>query len=787
MAVAIQWLVDRDDASGFVRENGMQETKSDDERAEPRLRSNNGAGPFDGEEYVQWAYRLLLGREPESPESVRGNPFKNDRQRLIQFVLNSAEFQTKHKGVFAEPSNNPYFSWSKDAIAFIHLPKTGGTTLHTLLQACLPEDRICPQRSEALYQYSASDLSRYELFSGHFDYFTLRFIPRERICCFSMLRDPRQRLISAYRYSRLYPATDEFGDDINVKLANKLSVEEFFEHESVRYSTWMNNAYLFVFGSSLYDYEMLNTLFDMPVTSQVSALDDQPTAVDALADNDVVAKALARATQRILGLDAIGLTERFEESIESIFGTLGFPIPQSIVPAMVTDELPNSNARLSRVPAVPMTPRLSRALERLTRYDQVIYDVARHEFERRRAASLPTVLNATGAEDLRDWRQQCYKRRDMPDMSDDKERARSQVRDNSATAPFDGGEYVRWAYRLLLGREPETPETIQKNPFKNDRKRLVQAVLSSSEFQRSNPLIWPFSGNNNHLSAEFDINKLRYREKRWDNISELRRWTKAIPVGNGTILCRTLGKYKHYVSESDIGLSPYIILDGFFEYAITEFVVRNVSPGMTVIDLGANYGYYTILMADLVGDIGKVYAFEPNPAALAAIGRSLRVNNFDRRVSLDRRAIWNCSNERVTFHIPEVAATNARIVWPLDSRLPPSDAGTPDAGSATIETIALDDLPLSGVSFVKADIEGAEERLWQGGRRFFERNPDVIFLLEFNCLRCQDPHQTLEEMNQAFSLRYLDDESKVRPVKIEDISATAHDWMLVLSRREQID
>ena len=371
--------------------------------------------------------------------------------------------------------------------------------------------------------------------------------------------------------------------------------------------------------------------------------------------------------------------------------------------------------------------------------------------------------------------------------TEDEQRAGSQAIDGDAIAPVDGEEYVRWAYRLLLGREPESPDTIQSNPFKNNRQRLVQSVLSSSEFQRSNFFVSLLSSNNDVLSSEFEINKLRHREKRWDNIGELRRWARAVPMGNGTILCRTLGKYKHYVSETDIGLSPYIMLDGFFEYAITEFVARNVSQGMTVIDLGANYGYYTILMADLVGESGKVYAFEPNPAALDAIGRSLKVNNFDRRVSLDGRAIWDRSNEHVTFHVPEVAATNARIVWPLDSRLPPSDPGTSDAGSTTIETIALDDLPLSGVSFVKADIEGAEERLWQGGGRFFERNPDVIFLLEFNRLRCQDPGETLRQMNQVFSLRYLNDESKVQPVRVEEILATAHDWMLVLSRRGEID
>lgn len=375
----------------------------------------------------------------------------------------------------------------------------------------------------------------------------------------------------------------------------------------------------------------------------------------------------------------------------------------------------------------------------------------------------------------------------MPPVTQNNEKnILTQVLDDGAAESFDSDEYVRWAYRLLLGREPESVAAIQNNPLKNDRRHLVEAILRSDEFRHNNSfdLSQPETLS---LSPEFDISKLRQREKRWSNIAELRRWAKAVPMGNGTILCRTLGKYKQYVSETDIGLTPFIIMDGFCEYSITEFVARNVSNGMTVMDLGANYGYYTILMADLVGETGKVYAFEPNPAAVAAIGLSLRVNNYDCRVSIDRRALWNGSNQQVTFHVPAIAATNARVVWPLDSRLPPSDAGTPDAGSMTIETVALDDLALDGVSFIKADIEGAEERLWQGGRKFFERNPNVILLLEFNSARCQNPRGTLEDMKQVFPLRCLDVESNVQHVTTDKIVESAHDWMLVLSRRAQID
>ena len=79
-----------------------------------------------------------------------------------------------------------------------------------------------------------------------------------------------------------------------------------------------------------------------------------------------------------------------------------------------------------------------------------------------------------------------------------------------------------------------------------------------------------------------------------------------------SILCRVLGRYKMYVDCNDVGLAPHLMLDGYWEMHVTEAILRFVRSGMTVVDVGANQGYFTMLLADLVGPNGRVFAAEPN-------------------------------------------------------------------------------------------------------------------------------------------------------------------------------
>ena len=85
-------------------------------------------------------------------------------------------------------------------------------------------------------------------------------------------------------------------------------------------------------------------------------------------------------------------------------------------------------------------------------------------------------------------------------------------------------------------------------------------------------------------------------------------------VGDQTVLCRTLGRFKMYVSTLDEGLAPHLISDGYWEMWTTRVMTEVVKAGMICIDAGANVGYYSVLMAELVGSGGRVIAAEPVPA-----------------------------------------------------------------------------------------------------------------------------------------------------------------------------
>ena len=155
------------------------------------------------------------------------------------------------------------------------------------------------------------------------------------------------------------------------------------------------------------------------------------------------------------------------------------------------------------------------------------------------------------------------------------------------------------------------------------------------------------------------------------------------------------------------------ILNGTYEREQTRLFERHLRPGATVLDVGAHVGYYTLLSSVLVGDAGRVHAFEPNPANAEFLRRHVRIN---------RR-----SNVQVEQAAVSDRAGTARFDFGTGS----GTGHLADAGALEVRTVQLDDYcTTNGLapSAIKIDVEGAELSVLEGGRETLARHRPVIFL-----------------------------------------------------------
>ncbi|WP_240633742.1 FkbM family methyltransferase [Caulobacter flavus] len=272
----------------------------------------------------------------------------------------------------------------------------------------------------------------------------------------------------------------------------------------------------------------------------------------------------------------------------------------------------------------------------------------------------------------------------------------------------------------------------------------------------------------------FELDRLSTRP-RGENEAEIRSRCASAFLGRGVSVCRVLGRYKLFVDGVDYGLGPHLLLDGYWEMWTTETIARLVKPGMTVADVGANLGYFTLLMADLVGAEGRVHAFEPNPPIAALLTRSVELNGLGERVTVHRNALGAVDGAVATLVTPHGEPKNAHIV----------EGAATGPGRITVAVRRLDRMGLGEIDFVKIDADTAEQAIWRGMDGLLAGDRPLTVILEFAPARYEDPAGFLALiLSQGFSMSLIDLEAGARPVSLEQVLAgpPAMDRMLLLCR-----
>ncbi len=91
-----------------------------------------------------------------------------------------------------------------------------------------------------------------------------------------------------------------------------------------------------------------------------------------------------------------------------------------------------------------------------------------------------------------------------------------------------------------------------------------------------------------------------------------------------------------FLDPTDSIVSPMLLRDGYFEPYETTLIESVVKPGDVVLDIGANIGYYTLIFARLVGEQGRVYAFEPDPTNFQLLKKNIRANGYHNVVFINK-------------------------------------------------------------------------------------------------------------------------------------------------------
>jgi FkbM family methyltransferase len=179
-----------------------------------------------------------------------------------------------------------------------------------------------------------------------------------------------------------------------------------------------------------------------------------------------------------------------------------------------------------------------------------------------------------------------------------------------------------------------------------------------------------------------------------------------------------------------------------------------------VVDVGAQFGWYTLIAAKRVGARGRVWSFEPVPSNFDLLVQNIVLNGVQDIVCPVQKAIGSSCG---VFELTIYAESDAHGAW--------ARSGVPVKGVIMVECVTLDDcLRDKHVDVIKMDIEGAEPFALDGAVRTIERAERMVLIAELNpeLLRRAgvEPRDYLRQLRQlGFDISIIDEKGRrLRPL-----------------------
>jgi FkbM family methyltransferase len=200
------------------------------------------------------------------------------------------------------------------------------------------------------------------------------------------------------------------------------------------------------------------------------------------------------------------------------------------------------------------------------------------------------------------------------------------------------------------------------------------------------------------------------------------------------------------------------------EIRLAKFLIQNLKANDTFLDVGAHYGYFSLLASKLVGEKGNVFSFEPSPTTFNILNKNqlphanIKVNNL---------AVSDVNSTLTFYEFPNLYSEYNTLDVSQFENEPWFEEYRPK--EITIDAIVLDDfLKKENIQFkvVKIDVEGAEFQVIGGMEKYLEKHSPVIIMEYLSDVRGNEEHIKAEQFlyNLGFEPYLIDDSGKLQSV-----------------------
>jgi FkbM family methyltransferase len=199
------------------------------------------------------------------------------------------------------------------------------------------------------------------------------------------------------------------------------------------------------------------------------------------------------------------------------------------------------------------------------------------------------------------------------------------------------------------------------------------------------------------------------------------------------IVASTIHGQKIVLDGRDLSVTPDVALRGCHEWPEEAFVRRTLRGGDWFVDIGANYGIFTVLAASLCGPLGRVLAFEPNPHIRRLLSKSSAINYYNDRIRISEFALGDAQESKTLSYYPcrlgdTQTGANEKAGDPFYS------VGNFLSEKKEIDVLIqrLDDLiPINiPIKIMRIDTKGHEPRILDGSTRLLAERAFAFIMME---------------------------------------------------------